>query len=133
MKRINKEEPKGYYLFEVTLYLIINSISLMLASKVFTGIYISTIWYALLASIIIVLLNKTIKPILVFLTLPVTVLSLGLFYPFINVMVLKMTSSLIGLNFIIEGWLAPFFIAIFISVMNLLLESVIVKPILESR
>ena len=44
--------------------------------------------WAVLASLIVFILNKTIKPILVWLTLPITALTLGLFYPIINVIIL---------------------------------------------
>ena len=44
--------------------------------------------WALVAAIITFILNKTIKPILFWLTLPITGLTLGLFYPFLNVFIL---------------------------------------------
>ena len=43
----------------------------------------------LLATLIISILNITIKPVLFVLTLPITTLTLGIFYPFINVIILK--------------------------------------------
>ena len=51
-------------------------------------------FWGFLAAIIIFLLNKTIKPFLVWLTIPITGLTLGLFYPFINVLILNMVDFL---------------------------------------
>lgn len=89
--------------------------------------------YALLASVIIYILNQTIKPILTFITLPITVLSWGLFYPIINVIILYITAFILGDNFKITGYIAPFFIAIIISLLNILMEGLIIRPIKKRR
>lgn len=78
-----------------------------------------------LASVIIYILNKTIKPILVWLTLPITGLTLGLFYPFINVFILNIVSWILGPHFIVSGLLMTFIVAICISIMNLFMDSII--------
>ena len=91
-------------------------------------------FYASLASIIIYILNQTIKPVLTFITLPITVLSMGLFYPIVNVLILYITSFILGKdNFQITGFLAPFFIAIVISLLNIIMEGLVLKPITKGR
>ena len=82
------------------------------------------IW-ALIASIIIYILNKTIKPLLVWLTLPITALTLGIFYPFINVIILKIVSWILGSHFTINGILMSFIVAILISIMNGIIDKII--------
>lgn len=84
--------------------------------------------WGLLAAILIYFLNKTIKPILVFLTLPLTVITLGLFYPFVNVIILKIVGELLP-GVTVQGLIVPFFIAIFISLMNQLIDNVLVEYI----
>lgn len=81
--------------------------------------------WAFLASIIIYVLNKTIKPILIWLTLPITGLTLGLFYPFINVLILYIVSWILNSHFIINGIFMSFIVAILISLMNLFMDSII--------
>lgn len=81
--------------------------------------------WAFLASIIIYILNKTIKPVLVWLTLPITGLTLGLFYPFINVFILYIVSWILGPHFAINGLFMSFIVAIFISLMNIFMDSII--------
>lgn len=88
--------------------------------------------WAFLASVIIYILNKTIKPILVWLTLPITGLTLGLFYPFINVLILYIVSWILSPHFIINGIFMSFIVALFISLMNLFMDSIIDK-ILRKR
>lgn len=87
--------------------------------------------YSLLATLIIFILNKTIKPIIFRLTLPITGLTLGLFYPFINVVILKLTEWILGSHFEIHGIWTVFFIAILISIMNILIENIIITPIMR--
>ena len=87
--------------------------------------------YDLLATLIIFILNKTIKPIIFRLTLPITGLTLGLFYPFINVVILKLTEWILGSHFEIHGIWTVFFIAILISIMNILIENIIITPIMR--
>ena len=86
--------------------------------------------YALLASIIIYILNQTIKPVITWMTLPITILSWGLLYPITNVIILYLTSFILGSNnFHISNIFAAFFIAIFISLLNILMEGLVLKPI----
>ena len=87
--------------------------------------------YGLLATLIIFVLNKTVKPILFKLTIPLTGLTLGLFYPVINVFILKLCDWILGPYFNIKGTFVVFFLAILISVMNLLIDYAIIKPIIR--
>ena len=121
--------------FEWILYMIGYAIVLIVVSCVFNkSIYINNKYfgiYALLASIIIYILNQTIKPILVYITLPITALTYGLFYPIVNVIILYITSFILGNNFQIHGIIISFVIAIIISFLNLLMEGMIIKPIIN--
>lgn len=124
-------------LVEWLIYMIGYAIVLITVSVLFSSFEINNKYfgiYALLASIIIYILNQTIKPILTYITLPITVLSWGLFYPIINVLILYITSFILGKNnFQITGYIAPFFIAIVISLLNILMEGLIIKPITKRR
>lgn len=94
-------------------------------------IYIDNIWWGLAVAIIIYILNKTVKPLIFWLTLPITGLTLGIFYPFINLFILKIVSWILNPHFIIKGiWIAVI-VAILISIMNIVMEEVIIKPILR--
>lgn len=126
---LNYKKNNQNNLVEFILCLVVNSIVLMMASTLFKGFYVSSFGYALLSSFIIYILNKTVKPFLIFLTLPVTIFTVGLFYPFVNVIILKLTSLILTPNFQIHGFIIPFFIALFISFMNILLDVLIIKPL----
>ena len=87
--------------------------------------------YSALATFIIYVLNQTIKPILVTLTIPITGLTLGLFYPFINLFILKLTDWILGPHFNLTSFLVAIVISLLISIMNFLVEGLIIKPILK--
>jgi len=87
--------------------------------------------YGIIATLIIFILNKTVKPILFRLTIPLTGLTVGLFYPFINVIILKLTEWILGSHFEITGIWTVFFIAILISIMNIIIDNIIITPIMR--
>lgn len=122
---------------EWLIYMIGYAIVLITVSVLFSSFEINNKYfglYALIASIIIYILNQTIKPVLTYITLPITVLSWGLFYPIINVLILYITSFILGKdNFQITGFIAPFFIAIVISLLNIMMEGLILKKITKRR
>ncbi len=122
-------------IFEWLLYMLGYAIVLISISCLFhKTFYIDPNYYglyALIASIIIYILNQTIKPILFYITLPITALTFGLFYPILNVFILYITSFILGSHFQIHGIILPFIIAILISILNLFMEGMIIKPIIH--
>ena len=88
-------------------------------------------FWGLLTAILIYILNKTIKPLIFWLTLPLTGLTLGLFYPLINVFILKIVDYILLSHFDLTGGIfMSFFVAILISILNIIMDSIIFKGIL---
>ena len=118
-------------MLDLIIGVLIYSLVLLTFSLIFKNtIYIDNSYFGLwsvLASIIILVLNRTVKPLLIWLTLPITALTLGLFYPFINVLILKLTDFILYNHFNISGYIMPFVIAILISFVNLILNGVVHK------
>ena len=106
---------------------------LIIASLIFKKtIYIDPSLYGLwglLTVVIIFILNRTVKPILFWLTLPITGITLGLFYPLINVLILKLTDFILLSHFEIHGIFFVIIVSIFISVMNWLMDNLIINKI----
>lgn len=89
--------------------------------------------WGLIAVIIIFILNRTIKPLLVWMTLPLTAITLGLFYPLINILVLKITDFILGTHFDIHGTVMLFIVSIIISIMNAIMDNIIIDTLLKGR
>jgi len=126
----NKTKKSHFnYFIDWLMHMVGYALVLITVSVLFKNtIQIDNSWFgfwAFCASVIIYLLNKTIKPILVWLTLPITGLTLGLFYPFINVFILYIVSWILGSHFTINGIFMCFIVALFISLMNLFMDSII--------
>lgn len=83
--------------------------------------------FSILTSIIIFILNRTIKPILIWLTLPITGLTLGLFYPVVNVIILKLADAILMNHFAINGIWMPIVVASLISITNIIMEALVHK------
>lgn len=109
--------------------IIVYAVVLMMASSIFEGFYIKNFIVGIFASIILTFLNSTIKPILVVLTLPLSIVTLGIAYPIVNVILLKLCDFIMLGSFEINGIIAPFIIAVFISVMKIFLDSAITKKV----
>jgi len=106
---------------------ILYSVVLMVTAGLLPGFYIDGIFAALQAAFILTLLNTFVKPLIVFFTFPITVLSLGLFYLVINAIIMMMTAGIMRESFVITNFFVAFFAAIFVSI----LQSFIRKKILK--
>lgn len=139
--QINKIKNKSYdkinQFVEWLIFMVGYAMILLFLSLVFKQtIYIDNSYFGiwgLLAAIIIYLLNKTIKPLIFLLTLPITGLTLGLFYPVINIIILKITALILGNHFNIKGIFMSFLIAILISLLHIIVEDMILKPVLRRK
>lgn len=112
--------------------LVCYAIVLIMVSLLFDSFYINGKYFGLfafLAAFIIDILNKTIKPVLVVMTLPINILTMGLTYPIVNMIVLYITSFIMGNNFTISGFFTAFFASILISIFNIFMDGLIIKPI----
>lgn len=133
---VRKEEQRKIFkaaCFDFVVSMFVFAIVLLLASNIFKGFYIDGLGYAFIAAILISFLDSTLRPTLIYLTLPVTVLSLGLLYPLANVIILKLAGLLLGSHMNVEGIIAPFFIAVFIAIVKLIADKIIVEPIIGGK
>ena len=85
--------------------------------------------YSAVAVILISLLNKTVKPILVKLTIPLTALTLGLFYFVINMFILKLVEWIMIDKIKFTSLPVLFLISIVFSILNFIANDIIVKPV----
>ncbi len=102
---------------------------LWMASYLFKNIYIENFLACIIAALIMSLLNYTVKPLLIYWTLPLTILTYGIAYPIVNMIILKMCDLLMGDIFAVGDFISVFFIAIFISIMKMFLDNLITKKV----
>lgn len=137
MKIINIDKNKNIKMnkfIEWVIYMVGYTVAFLLVSKLFGTFKINeehTYTYAFISVLLIYILNKTVKPILFKLTLPITGLTLGLFYFVINSIILKLVDIIMGTRLDFTNTWKLFFIAILLSLTNLLIENSVIKPIIR--
>lgn len=110
------------------LHLAVNTIILMVIAGYFPGFYLSGVGAAIGASILLSIINFFVRPLLILLTLPATVLTLGFFLFVINAITLMLTATLMGNAFIINSFWMALLASILISLLHLLIHSFVIKP-----
>lgn len=76
--------------------LLINSVAVFVTAYILDGVYIKNFFTAIGVAILLGLVNTFVRPILVFLTLPITVITFGLFLIVINALILMLVDALVG-------------------------------------
>lgn len=109
--------------------IIVYALVLYITESIFAKLYIENFGYAVLAALILSILNYTIKPLLIYWTLPLNIVTYGIAYPIVNMIILKLCDIIMGSAFEISGLFSMFLIAIFISFMRILFDNLITKNI----
>jgi putative membrane protein len=102
---------------------LLSALSLMIVSQVVPGFVITSFGTALIAAVVIGLVNATIGLFLKIVTFPLTLVSLGLFWFVINALMLEFASVFVS-GFRIEGFVPAFFGAIVLSLVNMVLRAI---------
>ena len=100
---------------------VITGVAVYLAAQVIPGIGLETLGAGIAAAIILALLNALVRPILYLFSLPLIVLTLGLFMIVINALLLQLVSALVK-GFYVTGFWASFWGAVIISVVSTILN-----------
>ena len=95
---------------------LISALAIGIAAYLIPGVTVTLI-SALIAAVVLGALNLFIRPILLVLTLPINVLTLGLFSLVINALLVILASMLVP-GFMVEGFWAAFFFAILLAIVN---------------
>lgn len=93
------------------------SLALWASSHVFSGIRFANTSSLIIAALLLGFVNAIIKPLFVLFTLPLTLLTLGLFLLVINALMIMLVSALVS-GFSVSGFWTAFFASIFISILS---------------
>lgn len=97
----------------------ISAVVIFVLAYVLPGVWVDGYLAALGAAILIGLVNATVKPLLIILTLPITILTLGLFLLVINALVIQLAAWLVP-GFDVDGFWWALLFGVILSVVNLL-------------
>ncbi|WP_318617746.1 phage holin family protein [Sporosarcina sp. YIM B06819] len=105
--------------------ILLNAVFFLVLSWLIPSFIVSSIWTAILASVVLAIINVIVRPILIILTLPATIITLGLFLFVINALMLLLTNKIIGDGFIIEGFGTALVVAFLMTLLNIFVNPAI--------
>ncbi|HTN46260.1 MAG TPA: phage holin family protein [Flavipsychrobacter sp.] len=107
----------------ILLKILINALAVFGAAYFLPGAHVKDFKTALIVAIVLGILNFFVKPLLVILTIPITIVTLGLFLLVINAIIIKLCASLVD-GFSVDGWLWAVIFSLVVSFFAAILESV---------
>lgn len=102
----------------------ITSLSLWVASHVFSGIKFSDTSSLIISALLLGFANAIVRPLIIILTLPLTLVTLGFFLLVINALMVLLVSSLVR-GFTISGFWTAFFASIFITILSFVISGLV--------
>lgn len=107
--------------------LFLNAIAVVITAYILPGVYLESFWYAIVLAALLSVLNVSIKPILIFLTIPATIFSLGLFLLVINAFIIEIAAWILSPGFSVATFWQALFFSILLSIINSVFERLTVK------
>jgi putative membrane protein len=105
---------------------LLSALALWIVAQVIPGIYVRGFGSALLATVVLAIVNATVGPILKFVTFPLTILTLGLFLLVINALLLKLAAMLTP-GFRVQGFLSALAGSLVLTILNSVLRYVVFR------
>jgi putative membrane protein len=99
---------------------IVNALVIMIAAYILPGVHVMNFWTALVLALVMGVLNVLVKPLLIVLTLPITLLTFGLFLLVINALIVLLASHIVP-GFTVDGFWWALLFSIVVSIINLIL------------
>lgn len=105
---------------------IASTLAILLAAYILMGIDVADPLTAMIVAVVLGLLNSFIKPVLILLTIPITVVTLGLFLFVINIIIVKWAATLVP-GFTVDGWVSALFFSLLVSFVTSIIEAILGK------
>ncbi|MPR33720.1 phage holin family protein [Salmonirosea aquatica] len=97
--------------------LVISTVAIMIAGYLLDGVVVSNLTSAIIAAIVLGFLNAFVRPVLQILALPITILTLGLFYFVINILMIYLAAALVD-GFAIRDLISAILFALIVAVIS---------------
>lgn len=104
--------------------LLLNALAVVILSYVLPGVGVDSMFTAIIVAVVLSILNFLVKPLLIVLTLPITVLTLGLFLLVINAIIILIAAKLIDGFQVTSFWWAVIF-SLLLSFLQAILHSIL--------
>ncbi len=108
----------------------VTALAVLIASHVLSGVTVDSTVTAIVVAFVLGLLNSFIKPILIILTIPITIVTLGLFLLVINIVIVKWASELVT-GFTVNGWLSALLFSLIVSFVTSVIDGLVKSQKIE--
>ena len=103
--------------------LLVTALAVMISAYLLPGVRVKDFVTAIILAIVLALLNLLVKPILIILTLPVTIITLGLFLLVINALIILLASRLVS-GFKVDGFFWALIFSLVLTLVNGVMNSI---------
>jgi len=104
--------------------LVLNAIAIVIAARFVPGVHVTGPWPVIIAAVLLGFVNALVRPLLLLLTLPFTLLTLGLFIFVVNAICFGLTAALVP-GFALDGFPAAFLGALVVTAVSWLLSALL--------
>jgi len=108
------------------LKMILSAVAVLVLSEILPGASVDNYVSALIVAVLLAILNAIVKPLLVLLTLPVTIVTLGLFLLVINAAIIRIADHFVS-GFNVDGWLWALIFSVLLSMFQSILYAILKK------
>ncbi len=106
------------------LKILLTALAVVILANILPGVTVTSYITAIIVAAVIALLNMFVRPLLVFFTLPATIVTLGLFLFVINAIIILLADKLVD-GFAVSGFFTAFFFSILLSIFRAVLFSLL--------
>jgi putative membrane protein len=106
--------------------ILISAVSVLIVGSLLSGVHVQDSWTALWVALLLSLLNATVRPLLILLTLPVTIFTLGLFLFVINACIIMLADHWIK-GFDVDGFGWALVFGFLLAIINSIIQGLLLK------
>src|SRR6187402_667539 len=100
---------------------LLNGLAVVLTAYLLPGVDVTDYWTALIVALVLTLANMFVKPVLIILTIPITIVTLGLFLLVINALIILLADYLVD-GFFVDGFWWALLFSLILSLFNSLFD-----------
>lgn len=117
-------KPLLLYPMSLLIRLVVNTLAVLLAANLLSNVYLDGLGTAIVVAIVLGLLNTFLKPILQIMALPLTIMTLGLFYFVVNVFIIYLVDFLVA-GFDVGGFISALLFSLIVAVVSSILGAIL--------
>ena len=109
---------------KILIHWFVTALAIIIAAYILPGVHVSGFAAALIMALVLGIVNGLLRPVLVVLTLPITIVTLGFFLLILNTLLIMLSASIVS-GFSVDGFLWAFIFGIVLTIVSSFLDKVL--------